>query len=198
MAVMPIASNSIGVRLRTSAGGSAGAALARQRAMADLIRLITGRAFAKTYSGNLMRSSTAPMTLLRTCINIEKDRLACWLDSMAPTRSSLLPLVTSAASWEEVASSWLTLFTASVIDWVKVAGGTSPYWLAAATLLPARFSAALVSDARSVWIKLAIPLIILPPPLFATLFTLDVHPPWPEAGLHRRCRTRHRRMSVDV
>jgi hypothetical protein len=63
--------------------------------------------------GSLMSSSTAPMTLLRTCINMEKDRLASWLASMAPTRSSLLPLSTSPIFCAAMRSSLLTLPTAS-------------------------------------------------------------------------------------
>src|SRR5690606_6012090 len=47
-------------------------------------------------SGILMTSSNAVVSLLRTCSSAENDTLAFWLSSIAPTRSSLLPLSTAA------------------------------------------------------------------------------------------------------
>lgn len=50
------------------------------------------------YSGRgSLADASQPGCLLRTCIIIENDRLASWLLSMAPIRSSLCPLSTAAA-----------------------------------------------------------------------------------------------------
>src|SRR5450830_252057 len=171
MAVMPMASTTMGTRFFSRAGGMAGWAPRRQRANADFMGVITwgnfrweaGRGSGREdYRGNLMSSSTAPITLLRTCINMEKDRLASWLAIMAPTRSSLRPASTSAifalAAWSAAFTPETAFCIACAKEPAESPAGECmpPNWAAGAIWVCwARSAAALVSDARSAWIMLA-------------------------------------------